>query len=205
VQLVSARSTTRGPINQEVGAPPPLGFPHTMLSVKKVKDNMRLVFIEKFFTNCKIETNMQTKYLRFKGMSYKSESYLCDINCVQLRKAPAQFQCGNTQLEVVLGAWKGVSYTKRLCWRCDLKKVKDEEHLLLVCPNTQKVREHFCSALPLTHTSTLFEFMQTTNTVTLTKFVAYYQYQRIICPPWSTFCLMDSLVLNRRKIVNNKH
>jgi hypothetical protein len=40
VQLVGARSTTRGLINQEVGAPPPLGFPHIMLSVKRVKHNM---------------------------------------------------------------------------------------------------------------------------------------------------------------------
>jgi hypothetical protein len=59
---------TGGLINHEVGAPPLSGFPHTMLNVKKVKDNMRLAFIEKLFTNRKIGTNMQTRYLRFKGM-----------------------------------------------------------------------------------------------------------------------------------------
>jgi len=91
VQLVGGRSMTRGPINQEVVIPPLLGFPHTMLNVKKVKDNMRLVFIEKLFTNCEIGTSVQTRYLRFKGMSYESERYLCDINCVQLRKALARF------------------------------------------------------------------------------------------------------------------
>ncbi len=69
---------------QEVGAPLFSGFPHTMLSVKKVKDNMRLVFIEKFFLNYEIEINVQTKYLCFKGMLYESETYLCDINYVQL-------------------------------------------------------------------------------------------------------------------------
>ncbi len=46
------------PINQEAGAPPPLGFPHTMLSVKRVKDNMQLAFIEKFFTKGEIRTNV---------------------------------------------------------------------------------------------------------------------------------------------------
>jgi hypothetical protein len=50
---------------------------------------MRLVFIEKFFTNREIETSVQTRYLSFKGMSYESESYLCDISCVQLWKALA--------------------------------------------------------------------------------------------------------------------
>jgi hypothetical protein len=52
---------------------------------------MRLTFIEKFFTNREIGTSVQTRYLRFKGMLHESESYLCDINCVQLRKALAQF------------------------------------------------------------------------------------------------------------------
>ncbi len=120
---------------------------------------MRLVFIKKLFTNREIGTNVQTRYLRFKGMSYESKGYLCDINCVQLRKALARFRCDNMQLEIMLGACKGVLYAKRLCRGCDLGKVEDEEHLLLMCPNTQKVRERFCSALPLTHTSTLVELM----------------------------------------------
>ncbi len=137
-----------------------------------MKDNMWLAFIEKLLTNHAIGTNVQTKYLRFKGMSYKNESYLCDISCVQLWKTLVRFWCGNTQLEVVLGAWKGVPYVERLCWGYDLGKVEDEKHLLLVCPNTQKVMERFCSALPLTHTSTLVELMQTTNIVALAKFVA---------------------------------
>jgi hypothetical protein len=83
----------------------------------------------------------------------------------------------------MLGAWKGVPYTEKLCQGYDLRKVEDEEHLLLVCPNAQKVREHFYSTLPLTHTSILVEFMQTTNTVALAKFVACCQYQWTICPP----------------------
>jgi len=144
---------------------------------------MRLAFIEKLFTNREIGTSVQTKYLCFKGMSYESKRYLCDINCVQLRKVLTRFRCGNTQLEIVLGAWKGVPYTERLYRGCDLGKVEDEEHLLLICPNTQKVREQFCSTLPHTHTSILAELMQTTNTVALAKFVACCQYQKTICLP----------------------
>jgi hypothetical protein len=58
MQLVGAKFTMRGPINQEARPPPPLGFPHTMLNVKKVKDNMQLAFIEKLFTNCEIRTSV---------------------------------------------------------------------------------------------------------------------------------------------------
>jgi hypothetical protein len=78
------------------------------------------------------------------------------------------------QLEVVLGAWKGVPYTERRCRGYDLGKVKDEEHLLFVYPNTQKVKEHFCSALPFTHMSTLAKLMQTMNIVAVAKFVTCY-------------------------------
>jgi hypothetical protein len=95
-------------------------------------------------------------------------------------------------------------YIKRLSRGYNLGKVEDEEHLLLVYPNTQKVRERFCSALPFTHMSTFVELMQITKKVTLAKFMACYQYQRIICPPRSTFRLMDFLVPNGRNIVNNK-
>jgi hypothetical protein len=69
MQSIGAKSTVGSLINQEVGAPPPPGFPHTMLSVKRVKDNMRLAFIEKLFTNREIGTNVQTRYLHFKDMS----------------------------------------------------------------------------------------------------------------------------------------
>jgi hypothetical protein len=58
MQLIDTRSTTRSSINQETGAPPPPSFPHTMLSVKRVKHNMQLAFIEKNFTNHEIMTNM---------------------------------------------------------------------------------------------------------------------------------------------------
>jgi hypothetical protein len=34
---------------------------------------MQHAFIEKLFTNREIKTIVQTKYLHFKGMSYKSE------------------------------------------------------------------------------------------------------------------------------------
>jgi hypothetical protein len=47
-------------------------------------------------------------------MLYENESYLCDISCIQLQKALVRFWCDNTQLEVVLGAWKGVPYIERL-------------------------------------------------------------------------------------------
>ncbi len=76
VQLVGAKSTTKGPINQEVGAPPPSGFPHTMLSVKRVKHNMQLAFIEKFFSNYKIRNQCGDKILMFQGYVIQEQKLL---------------------------------------------------------------------------------------------------------------------------------
>jgi len=52
---------------------------------------MQLAFIEKLFTDREIGTSVQTRYLCFKGMSYESKNYLCDISYVQLWKALARF------------------------------------------------------------------------------------------------------------------
>jgi hypothetical protein len=65
-------------------------------------------------------------------------------------------------------------YAKKLCRSCNLGKVKDEEHLFLICPNIEKVKEQFCSALAFIHMSTLVGLMQTTNIVALAKFAACY-------------------------------
>jgi hypothetical protein len=59
----------------------------------------------------------------------------------------------------MLGLWKGVPYAEKLYRGYNLGKVEDEEHLLLIYSNTQKVKEHFCLPLPLTHTSTLIDVM----------------------------------------------
>jgi hypothetical protein len=62
MQPIGARSAVGGQTNQEAGAPPPPSFLHTMLSVKRVKNNMSHAFIEKLFTNREIMTNVQTRY-----------------------------------------------------------------------------------------------------------------------------------------------
>jgi hypothetical protein len=58
VQSIGVRFMIGSLINQEAGAPPPQGFPHTMLNVKRMKHNMQLDFIEKLFINHEIKTNV---------------------------------------------------------------------------------------------------------------------------------------------------
>jgi hypothetical protein len=58
-----------------------------MLSVKRVKDNMRLAFIEKLFTNHEIETNVQTNTCASKVCRTKAKATyvtLVVFNCEKL-------------------------------------------------------------------------------------------------------------------------
>jgi len=121
--------------------------------------------------------------------------------------------CSTTKSSSPISMWQHTVWNSARCVkRCvihkealsgfDMRMVEDKKHLLLVYPNTQKVRKRFCSTLTLTHNSTLVELMQTTNMVALTKFVACCEYQRT--DSWSTFRLMNSLVPNGHKIVNSK-
>ncbi len=86
VQSIGARFTMGGSINQEAGAPPLLGFPHSMLSVRRVKDNMRLAFIKKLFINREIGTNVQTRYFSFKCMSQRAKATCATLIVFSCRK-----------------------------------------------------------------------------------------------------------------------
>ncbi len=100
VQLIGAKSTIGGLINQEAKAPPPPSFPHTMLNVEKVKDNMQLAFIENLFTNHEIETNVQTKYLRYRT---KTKATCVTSNVFSCRKLWPSFgvaACNMRQCQV---------------------------------------------------------------------------------------------------------
>jgi hypothetical protein len=59
-----------------------------------------------------------------------------------------------------------------------------------ICSLFIQGRERFFSVLPFTHTSTLAELMQTTNTIALTKFVACCQYKRNYLS--SMICLLSN-------------
>jgi hypothetical protein len=121
-----------------------------------------MLFAERFYRSCnlgKVEVVLGV----WKGVPYAK--MLCR-------------GCNLGKVEIVLSAWKGMPYAKRLCQGYNLGEVEDEKHLFLIYPNTQKVKVCFCSALPLTHTSILIEFLQTTNTVALAKFVICCQYPK---------------------------
>ncbi len=182
VQPIGARFAAGGLTNQDVGAPPPLGFPHTMLNVERVKDNMWLAFIEKLFTNREIRTNVQTRYLRFKGYRTRAKATCATslvFNCGKFWPGFGVATCSLKQCQVCGRAChtqKG--FVEVATWgRQRMKNTCSLSVQILIKLGNAFVQPSFI------HTRTFAEFMQIMNMVTLAKFVACYQYQRTIYPP----------------------
>ncbi len=80
------------------------------------------------------------------GYSYAHQSYLQVIKNVQLRQSLSRFRCSNHSLEVECGRHakpESVLRRDRVCRLCSLGAVKDEDHLLLVCPAHHDIRCKF--------------------------------------------------------------
>ncbi len=102
------------------------------------------------------------------GYSYAHQSYLRVITNVQLRQSLSRFKCSNHRLEVECGRHakpESVPRRDRVCCMCSLGAVKDEDHMLLMCPTHHDIRCKFgqqlgkqlmsCSLLPeLMHSTT---------------------------------------------------
>jgi hypothetical protein len=155
------------------------------LDVVEMRESMRVRYIESFFSTLQssgdAKSSVLLRYLLFKNGAYECESYLESIECVQLRKVLARFRCGNSDLEVVLGARKKtvvaaslelIPCAQRLCRFCSLGAVDTEDHFLLVCPALQQVRDRFSFSLNITAISTLAELMQTNKCCALARYVA---------------------------------
>jgi len=78
--------------------------------------------------------------------SYARQSYLQVITNVKLRQSLSRFKCSNHHLEVECGRHakpESVPRRDRVCHLCSLGAVKDEDHLLLVCPTHHDIRCKF--------------------------------------------------------------
>ena len=94
--------------------------------------------MQKLFLDSPGGGNRLANYLRLYSTSaYGFQSYLSLVNNVQLRKCLSRFRCSNHCLEIENGRRTKPFKTpicERLCKKCSLGAVEDEDHFLLVCP-----------------------------------------------------------------------
>jgi hypothetical protein len=120
-------------------------------------------------TSCTIESEY----------AYAHQSYLQAITNVQLRQSLSRFRCSNHHLEVECGRHakpKSVLRRDKVCRRCPLGAIEDEDHMLLVCPAHHDIRCKFGQLLgkQLTPCSLLPELMHSANQKAIALYLVSY-------------------------------
>ena len=88
-------------------------------------------------TDQNIEKKLRT-YARVKH-SFQTETYLA-LPSFKDRQAITKFICSDHKLEIEIGRHRNIPREDRLCRTCDLRKVENEDHFLLECPQYSGIR-----------------------------------------------------------------
>ena len=101
--------------------------------------------------------NKLRTYVNFKK-TFEYEQYLNIQSTFALRKNITKLRTSSHKLEVEVGRYisknkkQKTERGKRICKQCDLGEVKDEEHVLMICPKYQSYRkdllDHLTEAFP---------------------------------------------------------
>ena len=86
------------------------------------------------------------------------------------RQILAKFICSNHKLEIETGRHKNVPRPERICKVCDLKKVEDENHFLIVCPAYSDIRRYTLYQ-PLSLCNTAEEILEKIDTISTVKYL----------------------------------
>ena len=103
------------------------------------------------FANFKI--NSESKLYLFKNdLDFQGISkYLTNVNGRNRRKAIANFRLGTFDIELEKGRHTQSDRDSRTCKICNLRKIENEEHFLLVCPCFASVRKPFLERISKVH------------------------------------------------------
>ena len=87
---------------------------------------------------------------------WATEKYLFVVPFKRHKIALAKFRCSNFQIGIETGRKDHLSREDRLCAYCEsnnISVIEDEYHVLLKCPQYQKLRERFTDKLVSVHPS----------------------------------------------------
>ena len=88
---------------------------------------------------------------------FKPEKYLNIITKTKYKVALSRFRTSPHKLRIETGRYNNTPHEQRLCNSCNMNKIEDELHFLLVCPKYRHLRckyfkRYFC------HWPTLYKF-----------------------------------------------
>lgn len=118
---------------------------------QRVFDN----YFQKWYCNINNSSRLQS-YCIFKH-NFESEKYLTVLSENKYRVALSRFRTSSHNLSIETGRYDSTPREQRICKSCNMNKIEDEYHFLLVCPNYRQLRmkylkPYFC------HWPSLYKF-----------------------------------------------
>ena len=140
-------------------------------------------YIQSWYSDINNSSRLQA-YSSFK-FEFELEKYLT-MNIQQKYKTSlTRFRTSSHNLSFETGRYDNTAREQRLYQSCNMKKVEDEYHFLLVCPNYRALRQkffkpYFCHWSSLKKFETLTSLKNITSQNSLAKFIYFANKIRIV-------------------------
>ena len=123
------------------------------------------------------DSHKLTLYRRYKK-DIKSEHYLSSIRDAKYKIALSKFRLSSHSLLIETGRYTGIPTEERLCNFCNMRKIEDEFHFLLVCPHYIELRRkylkrYFCTWPTLNKFDQLLSTSSKKTLTNLSKYIYY--------------------------------
>lgn len=123
------------------------------------------------------ESHKLTLYRRYKK-ECRTEQYLDTISENKYKISLSRFRLSSHNLLIETGRYNGLPRDERLCNFCNMRKIEDEYHLLLVCPYYMELRRkyfknYFCNWPTLNKFDQLMSTSSKKSLKNLSKFIYF--------------------------------
>ena len=118
--------------------------------INNVKCQMKQTYTDHWRSNIMKDGSKLRTYSKFK-QDYCYEQYLSAVININQRISLTKFRTSNHDLSIEVGRYTRpkTPLLDRICLHCDMHKVEDEEHLLIVCPKYKTLRQDLFSHIIL--------------------------------------------------------
>lgn len=125
------------------------------LYIRKVSQNLRLYFHDKFFSFMQSEENKKLSTYKHIKPNYEIEPYIFAIEDPWIRKEVTCFRISAHNLLIERGRYKNIDRNERFCTLCNDGSIETEFHFMMECALYRELRNKYLYSLLLLSNSNL--------------------------------------------------
>lgn len=122
---------------------------------KTIKQRIFDMYFQKWYSDINNSSRL-VSYCIYKH-NFNFEKYLESITENKYKVALARFRTSSHELRIETGRYDDTPRNQRLCKSCNMQKIEDEYHFLLVCPNYRDLRKKYFKSY-FCHWPSLYKF-----------------------------------------------